>query len=122
MITAFAKRDSKLILKSVTDEIRWNVVGDTVIERKDSLGQTLESLKEHQAIELHIHHIATHGKAGAVDGMLLFKDGRRRVFCDVYAFSNAKGTSVQEITSYVIELKSIPVRREPGVGNPCFDP
>ncbi|HSL46647.1 MAG TPA: hypothetical protein VK897_24645 [Anaerolineales bacterium] len=39
LATAFAKGDSRLIQKSVTDEIRWNIVGDTVIQGKDSLAQ-----------------------------------------------------------------------------------
>jgi hypothetical protein len=32
---AFAKGDSKFILNSVTDDIRWNVVGDQVVQGKD---------------------------------------------------------------------------------------
>lgn len=102
---AFAKGDSKFILRSVTDDIRWNIVGDRVIEGKEDLAEALERMKEDQAVELSMHHIATHGKAGAVNGRTKLKGGRTRAFCDVYEFSNAKGTSVKEITSYVIELK-----------------
>lgn len=39
-----------------------------------------------------------------VNGTLTLKSGKARDFCEVYEFSNAKGTSVQEITSYVIEM------------------
>jgi len=56
-------------------------------------------------VELTIRHIATHGKAGAVVGNLKFKNGKTSAFCDVYEFSNTKGTSVQEIPSYEIEIK-----------------
>ena len=32
---ALTKRDSKFILDNVTDDIRWNIVGDKLIEGKD---------------------------------------------------------------------------------------
>jgi hypothetical protein len=52
-----------------------------------------------------MYHIATHGKAGAINGRRKLKDGGIHAFCDVCEFSNAKGMSVKEITSYVIEIK-----------------
>jgi hypothetical protein len=52
---------------------------------------------------LTIHHVVTHGKAGSVDGILQLQDGGSVAFCDVYEFTNAKGTAVRAITSYLIE-------------------
>jgi len=54
---------------------------------------------------LTIRHITTHGKAGAADGRIGFKNGKTRAFCNIYEFSNAKGTNVKEISSYAIESK-----------------
>ena len=102
---ALAKRDSKFILGKVTDDIRWNIVGDKLIEGKDSFARTLEKIKGDKAVQLTVHHVATHGKAGAVNGTTKMKDGKTRAFCDVYEFSNSKGNSVKEITSYIIEVK-----------------
>lgn len=34
---ALAKGDTKFILKNVTDDVRWNVVGDKVMEGKENL-------------------------------------------------------------------------------------
>lgn len=102
---AFAKADSRFLLKNVTDDVRWNILGDQVIQGKDDFAEVLEERKNDQAAELSIHHIATHGKAGAADGKIKFKNGKIRAFCNVYEFSNTKGTSVKEITSYVIEIK-----------------
>lgn len=62
-------------------------------------------MKKDKVDELSIHHIATHGKAGAADGRIKFKNGKIHAFCHVYEFSNTKGTSVKEITSYVIEIE-----------------
>ena len=105
LTVAFAKCDSKFILSSVTDDIRWNIVGDKLIQGKDSITKALEQMKNDKAVELTIHHIATHGKAGAVNGTTKFKNGNTRAFCDVYEFNGVKGTSIKEITSYVIDIK-----------------
>jgi hypothetical protein len=102
---ALTKSDSKFILGNVTDDIRWNIVGDKLIEGKDSFARTLEKIKSDKAVQLTVHHVATHGKAGAVNGTTKMKDGKTRAFCDVYEFSNSKGNSVKEITSYIIEVK-----------------
>jgi hypothetical protein len=105
LTAAFAKRDAKFILGNVTDDIRWNIVGDTLIEGKDNFGEALERMKNEKVAELSIRHIATHGKAGAVDGTVILEDGKTRAFCDVYEFNGAKGTAVKEITSYVIDIR-----------------
>ena len=103
---AFAKGASKFILQSVTDDIRWKMVGDKVIEGKDRFAEALEERKKDKAAELSIQHIATHGKAGAVDGRIKFKTGKTHAFCNVYEFSNSRGASVKEIISYVIEIEA----------------
>ena len=102
---ALAKRDSKSILDSVTDDVRWNIVGDKLFEGKDNFAEALERIKNDKVVQLTVHHVATHGKAGAVNGTLKLKNGKTNAFCDVYEFSNTKGTVVKEITSYVIETK-----------------
>ena len=101
---AFAKADSRFLLKNVTDDVRWNILGDQVIQGKDDFAEALEERKNNKAAELTILHIATHGKAGAADGRTKFKNGKIHAFCNVYEFNNTKGTSVKEITSYVIEI------------------
>lgn len=57
--------------------------------------------------------IATHGKTGAVDGLLRLANGEILAFCDIYKFSNAKGETVKTIASYRIELKEMTSRRIP---------
>lgn len=102
---AFAKGDSKFLLDNVTDDIRWNKVGDELVEGKYKFAEALKNLKENKAVQLTVQHVATHGKAGAVNGRIILRNGRTRAFCDVYEFSNAKGTAIKEITSYIIETK-----------------
>lgn len=105
LTTAFARGDSKFIMESVDDEMRWNIVGGGLIQGREDLAKTLRQMKKDEAVELRIHQVASHGKAGAVDGILLLESGKRRAFCDVYEFRNTKGTRVKEITSYVIDLE-----------------
>jgi hypothetical protein len=102
---ALAKGDLRSLLNRVTDDIRWNVVGDRVIQGKDRFAEALQEKKNDKALELNIAHVATHGKAGAVDGRMKFKSGKINAFCNIYEFSNAKGTAIKEIISYRIEIK-----------------
>lgn len=100
---AFAKGNVRVILDQVTEGVRWNIVGDTLIEGKDNLSRALKNLEK--AETLTIHHITTHGKAGAVNGTRTLSSGKTLGFCDVYEFSNTKASAVKEITSYVIEIR-----------------
>jgi len=102
---AFAKRDTKFILESVTDDIRWNILSDNLIEGKDNFAKALENLEKDTTMEISIQHIATHGKAGFVDGITQLKNGKTYAYCDAYTFNNTKGTTVREITSYLIVIK-----------------
>ncbi|HEU4745142.1 MAG TPA: nuclear transport factor 2 family protein [Anaerolineales bacterium] len=116
---ALTKGDLKSLLNSVTDDIRWNVVGDRVIQGKDSFAEDLEEKKRDKAVELNLDHIATHGKAGAADGRIIRKSKKKYAFCHVYEFSNAKGIARK---SPPTELKSnktnIPLTRSTLHGDP----
>ena len=102
---AFGKGNSKFILDKVTDDIRWNIIGDELIQGKDNFAKALQRKKNVKITEMAIHHIATHGKSGAANGTTKLKNGKILGFCDVYEFKDTKGTLVKEITSYVIEIK-----------------
>jgi hypothetical protein len=103
---ALAKGDSKFILSNVTDDIRWNIIGDQLIEGKEHLAEAVGEMKKDTVEVLTIRHIATHGKAGAVDGTVRLENGKLGAFCDVYEFSNSKGSAITEITSYFINIQS----------------
>jgi len=104
LTVAFARRDVKFILDTVTDTIRWNIVGSRLIEGKPDLTEFLKQSENDKVSLLTIHHIASHGKAGAVDGTQKLMDGELLAFCDVYGFGNTKGTLISEVTSYVIPI------------------
>jgi hypothetical protein len=101
---ALAKGDSKSILSNVTDDLRWNMIGRQVIEGKARAAQSLDEMKKDPVEILTIQHIATHGKAGAVNGTIRLRSGGLCGFCHMYEFSNSKGSAIKEITSYVIRI------------------
>lgn len=101
---AFAKGNVELIVESVTDDIIWNIIGDKKIEGKDKFTQELEKMKMKKASELILDRILTHGKEGAVSGVIKMQNGKKYAFSDFYEFSGAKGGKVKSITSYVVKI------------------
>ena len=101
---AFAKGNVELIFESVTDDIIWNIIGDKKIEGKDKFTQELEKMKMKKASELILDRILTHGKEGAVSGVIKMQNGKKYAFSDFYEFSCAKGGKVKSITSYIVKI------------------
>ena len=102
---ALAKGDLRSVLDRLTVDIRWNIVGGGVVQGKGPFVEALREKKNDEALELILDHVATHGRAGAVDGRIRFKNKNTQGFCQVYEFSNAKGDAVNEMMSYMIEIK-----------------
>jgi hypothetical protein len=102
---ALAKNDISFIVENITDNVIWNIVGDKLIQGKDTFADTLKQMRNSTAIELHISNIITHGNTGSANGILTFENKKCFAFCDVYIFSSAaKNGKIKEITSYVIEV------------------
>ena len=101
---ALAKGDTQFLLGSVTDDIGWNIVGQKVFQGKESFGKALEEMNKDRVAEITIQHVSSHGKAGAVNGTTVLENGKKLAFCHVFEFSNTKGSSVRQITSYVITV------------------
>jgi hypothetical protein len=101
---ALIKGNSDFVLNAVTDDIHWELVGDLAFKGKKGVTRKLKQ-KNEKPLELTIHHVATHGRAGAVNGTRKMKSGKTIAFCNVYVFGNTKGTVVREITSYEIDTK-----------------
>lgn len=101
---AFAKGNADFLTASVTDTIVWNIIGDRIIEGKETFKQELEKMKAEKVSELILDRILTHGKEGAVSGVMKMQNGRTYAFSDFYEFSGAKGVRVKSISSYVIDI------------------
>lgn len=102
---AFAKGNLDFVLEGVSDEIVWDIVGNTTITGKESFADELQNMKTNTVAELTLHQILSHGKEGAVNGLMKMQDGKQYAFSDFYQFSSAKGTMIKSMTSYIIEIK-----------------
>ncbi|WP_230981369.1 nuclear transport factor 2 family protein [Echinicola salinicaeni] len=102
---ALANGNRDFILESVSEEIVWDIVGDKKITGKENFESELPSLKTNKVTELVLHQILSHGKEGAVNGMMKMQNGKQYAFSDFYQFSSAKGKIIKAMTSYIIEIK-----------------
>lgn len=102
---AFAKSDSSYLVKNVTDDIKWNIVGDRIIEGKEAFAEAVQQMESGSPLQLTINNIISHGKMATVDGTLHAENGPLYAFCDIYKFSGFKNPKINEMTSYVVEVK-----------------
>ena len=45
LTVAFVKGDSRYLLKNVTDDVRWEIPGEQIIQGKDGIAKVLEERK-----------------------------------------------------------------------------
>lgn len=104
---AFANSDTDFIAASVTDDIVWNMVGEKVIQGKESFIKELKTMESENPYEINIKHMITHGKTAAVDGVMKMTDKSGKIkiyaFCDIYRLNGFKNAKIKEMTSYVVE-------------------
>lgn len=101
---AFAKGNLEFLMKNVTDDIVWNIIGNKKIEGKEKFTEELKKMISEKVIELIIDQTLSHGKEGASNGVMKMKNGKKYAFSDFYVFKNTKSTDLKLITSYVIEI------------------
>jgi hypothetical protein len=98
---ALASADTPRLAAIVTEDVRWLPVGNKPVSGTDAFCRAVTRFGPATAIT--IEHVVSHGKAGAVNGVVEF--GRKqRAFCLVVEFNSAKGSEVSKITSYSIPL------------------
>jgi len=101
---AAVQGDIAYVMGCVSDNVEWEVAGGRKTVGKTGFAETVRQLHDRPAVELEIRHILTHGKTGAVSGVVKYADGGHRSFCDVYVFAgSAKDAKIRGITSYVID-------------------
>jgi len=99
---AMARGDTMVARELVTGDIEWVHIGRKPVTGVDAFCKAFTKYGSASALE--IEHIICQGKAGAVNGVVQL-GGKRRAFCHVYEFGNAKCSVVKALTSYSIALK-----------------
>lgn len=103
-ISAFAHADIDGILAPMSDDIVWNLVGDSVIEGKENVRALLEAMKGEGTSDLVIESIITHGREAAINGVIRSNSGQAHAFCDVVQFTSAESMKIKTMTSYSIAI------------------
>lgn len=103
-IVAYANGDQDFLKQSVTEEIVWNIIGETKAEGKENFICELKKRISVEVQELIIEQVLSHGKEGAVNGEFKLDNGKSVAFSDFFIFQGAKGTKIKTITSYRINL------------------
>jgi len=102
---ALATRDGDGVAARVSDDVRLNVVGRAPIVGKEAVMNALDAMAP--VATLTIARVITHGRGGAVNGVVEYANGGGAAFCNVYAFSSAKANRVSDITAYVVSISGI---------------
>ncbi|MFS8615620.1 MAG: nuclear transport factor 2 family protein [Solitalea sp.] len=100
---AFARNDIGFILDHVSEQVSWELVGDRVIRGKTDMQAALEEMAASPMEEMTLEKIITHGTDAAASGRIKMQ-GKEFAFCDLYRFGGFKGTTLREITSFVVPL------------------
>jgi ketosteroid isomerase-like protein len=97
-----ARGDIKGASALVTDDVEWIQIGRKPLV---GVGAFCKAFARYASVSaLTIEHVISHGKSGAVNGVVEF-GGKRRAFCHMYEFASAKGSAVKALASYSIALK-----------------
>jgi hypothetical protein len=102
LAVALATGDVDTVAKLTIDDAQWRIIGVGELRGRDAIVTALPRLVGRENTKLEITHVMSHGKAGAVNG-IIERNGGITDFCDVFELANAKGTSVARITSYRID-------------------
>ncbi len=101
---ALMKGDTSFILKSVSDNVSWKMIGSDTIKGKEALSHVLGNMDHTSEYNLIIDHIVTDGEKAAVEGIIEITTKLNELmtygFCDIYKLD--ENEQIKEITSYVI--------------------
>lgn len=101
---AFAEGNVGFLTDNVAQDIVLDIIGDKKIEGNEAFKEELEKMQSTKVTELILNQILSHGKEGAVNGLMTMENGNQYAFSDFYVFQSTKGEKVKAITSYCIEV------------------
>lgn len=100
--TAMAEGDWSFVADNLSDSIRWEWVGNQVLDSKAVEEQLVKS-PLWQVKELVVDAIITHGNEASANGRVVTAAGKTFAFCNVYKFKGFKGTILHAIQTYLIK-------------------
>lgn len=97
VVVAYLSTDHDKLDDLLASDCRPDVLG---IDTKTKLSEDRREFKS-KAESLAVHSVATHGRAGAVEGVLGFKGGIEKPFCVMLRFATAAAAKVSEFRLYL---------------------
>lgn len=107
MNRAFASCDIDFLLDHVTEDIKWEIVGEDTMEGVNDFKDILEKLKDHGGMDITVNEITMGDNRAVVEGTVrLKKPGKRRryAFCDIYTFQKKK-PKIRQLRTYITHIK-----------------
>ncbi|WP_042221178.1 nuclear transport factor 2 family protein [Oceanobacillus manasiensis] len=104
---AFMTGDVDTIYENMTEDITWNMVGNTVIEGKEAVIKEMEPMRGFET-EHQIKEVITHGNMAVIEGTMTMDENggnKKYAFCDIYKLNKHKDGKIKEITAYLIEIE-----------------
>ena len=98
-VVAIAEGDEGFIKSALAADVEWHAIGRKPIHGAQAVATAI--LRGAATSRIEIEHVVTHGRAGAINGVVEFGE-KLRYFCHMYEFANAKGISIRKLTSYSI--------------------
>jgi ketosteroid isomerase-like protein len=109
---AWAKGDTAYLLASVTDDVRFEMVGGDAAEGKDAFAKMFAANAGAPAPRITVTDIIAHGASAVVEGTMDMADQsgevRHYAFCDIYRLSSAENGKIRSLTSYMLEVTRRP--------------
>ncbi len=107
---AFANCDTEFLNKSVTDDIKWDIIGEKVISGRKDFEKSLDRMSHGGPTKINVHEIISIGDRSVVEGTVEFsvEPGKKKkyAFCDVYIFSKDDKNKFIELRTYVAQIKN----------------
>ena len=97
MSVALAGADVGIMASLAVPELVWLHIGKKPIEGQNAVLSAIR--KSGPATEVAIERVVSHGRAGAVNGVIT-RGGKRMAFCHMFEFNNTKGTHLKSISTY----------------------
>lgn len=105
---AFFTGDQEFISQNVTEDVVWTMVGSEPIRGKQAFLDAAFGVGGFMQMEFTIDSLITHGMDAAVKGTMIMTDEgsvKTYAYSDFYRLNKPKEGKIQELTSFVIELK-----------------
>lgn len=104
---AFTRNDTEGFLLHCTEDLYWNMAGDSEQKGKASIREWMKQMDGHEAPKFTVEAIFGDGNHVACHGQMSMKDKEGKEgkysYCDVYTFT---GDKVSELRSFVVAHKS----------------